>query len=56
MNAEQLRRGKQTHLFGDDRAPIAALRHEFRVPEALHQQDPGTRDVGTIPPGGGRFS
>lgn len=28
---------------------FAALRHEFRVPEALHQHDPGTRNVGGIP-------
>jgi hypothetical protein len=32
VNGEQLRRRKQTHLFGDDPAPIAALGHEFCVP------------------------
>ena len=46
----------RAHLLGDDRAPIAALRHELRVPEALHQHDPGTRDVLGIPAGGGRLA
>ena len=50
MNAEQFRRRLHAHLFGDDRAPIAALRHKFRVAEALHQHDPGARDVGRSQP------
>jgi len=32
------------------------LRHEFRVAQALHQHDPGTRDVGGVPTGGGRLT
>jgi hypothetical protein len=51
VNAEQLRRSLQAHSFGDHCISIAALRHEFRVPEALHQHDPGKRDVGYLPPG-----
>src|SRR5258707_11374151 len=45
-NAEQFRSCLHTHLFGDDRTPIAALRHKFRVSKALHQHDPSTRNVG----------
>jgi hypothetical protein len=56
VNAAQLRRRLHAHLIDDDRAPIASLRHEFCVSEALHQYDPGTRDVGSIPPGGSRFA
>ena len=33
------------HLLGDERAPVAALRDESRVSEALHQHDPGARDA-----------
>ncbi len=56
MNAEQFRSRLHTHLFGDDRTPIAALRHKLGVSQALHQHDPGTCDVGGIPPGGGRLA
>ena len=33
----------------------AALRHEPVLAQALHQHDPGPRDAGGIPPGGGRL-
>ena len=45
VNAEQFRRRLHAHLFGDERTPIAALRHKSRVAEALHQHDPGARDA-----------
>jgi hypothetical protein len=32
----------QAHHVNDDCAPIAALGHELRVTEALHQHYPGT--------------
>ena len=51
MNAEQLRRRLHAHQIDDDRAPVAALRDKFRVSEALHQHDPGARDVVGIPAG-----
>jgi hypothetical protein len=41
--------GAYSHLIDDDRTPIAALRHELRVTQALHQHDPCTRDSGNIP-------
>ena len=56
VDAEQFRSRLHAHLFGDDGAPIAALRHVLRVPQALHQHAPGTRDVGGIPAGGGRLA
>ena len=49
VNAEQFRRRLHAHLFGDDRPPIAALCHELRVPQTLHQHDPGARNVSGIP-------
>ena len=55
MNAEQLRCCLDTHRLRDGRAPVAALRHEPGVSEALHQHDPGTGGAGRIPPGGGRL-
>ena len=51
VNAEQLRGGLCTHHVRDDRAPVTALRHEPRVPEALHQHDPGPRDAAGVPAG-----
>src|SRR5258705_10116261 len=39
-----------------DRTPIAALRHEFGVSEALHQHGPGTRDMGGVPASGDRLA
>ena len=56
MNAEQFRGCVRAHLFGDDRAPIAALRHELRVAEALHQHDPRACDVLRIPADGARLA
>ena len=56
MNAEQLRRRLHTHQLGDDCTPIAALRYEFVVAEALHQHGPGTRNVGGVPPGRRRLA
>jgi TolB-like protein len=38
-------------MIDDYRAPIATLRDELRVSEALHQYDPRTCDVGSVPPG-----
>jgi hypothetical protein len=55
VNAEQFRRGLNPHRLRDGRAPVAALRHEPGVAEALHQHDPGPGDAGGIPPGGGRL-
>ena len=43
------------HRLRDGRAPVAALRHEPGVPQALHQLDPGPCGAGGIPPGGGRL-
>ena len=40
----------------DDRTPVAALRHETRVSEALHQLDPGTCHVVGVPAGVGRLA
>ena len=37
------------------RAPIAALRHEFRVSEAFHQHGPSARDTIRIPAGRAGF-
>ncbi len=56
VNAEQFGRRLHTHLFGDDRTPIAALRHKLRVSKALHQHGPGASDVDGVPPGGGRLA
>ena len=55
VNAEQFRSRLHAHEIGDERTPIAALRHKFRVPEALHQHDPGTRDAVGVPAGSGRL-
>ena len=56
VDAEQLRGGLQAHHIDDDRAPVAALCYEFRVPEALHQHHPGTGNVGRVPAGTGRLA
>ena len=56
VNAEQLRRGEQGHLLRDGIAPVAALRDELRVAEALHQHDPGPRDADRIPAELGRLA
>ena len=55
VNAEQLRRRLQAHLIHDHCAPITTLRDEFRVAQALHQHDPGARNVLRVPAGRGRF-
>jgi hypothetical protein len=51
VDADQLRSAKQRHLLGDGIAPIAALRDEARIAEALHQHDPGAGDPDRIPAG-----
>ena len=56
VDAEQLRRRLHAHLLRDGRAPIAALRHEPRVAEALHQHGPGASDAGGVPAGRGRLA
>ena len=49
VDAEQFRRRLHAHLLGDGRAPVAALRHEPRVAEALHQRRPGAWRCGRDP-------
>src|SRR5215470_11304051 len=56
MNAEQLRRGLQSHHIRDDRTPIASLRDELRISKTPHQHDPGAGDAGWIPAGSGRLA
>ena len=56
VDAEQSRGLLQGHHLRDGIAPVAALRHEARVAEALHQHDPGTRDAGRVPAGRGRLA
>ena len=56
VNAEQFRRRLHAHQLRDDRTPIAALRHELRVSEALHQHDPGACDADGVPAGRGRLA
>jgi len=41
VNAEQLRRCLVPHHIRDRPAPVAALRRELGVAEALHEHDPG---------------
>ena len=43
-------------FLGDERAPIAALRHILRVAKALHQHGPGARDALGVPAGRGRLA
>ncbi len=43
VDAEQPRRCLHAHQVGDDRAPVAALRHVTLVAEACHQRVPGLR-------------
>jgi hypothetical protein len=56
VNGEQFGRSKKGHLFGDEVAPVAALRDVFLVAEAIHQGDPGAGDAGDVPAGGGWFA
>jgi len=49
VNPAQFRSRLHTHLFGDDRTPIAALRHKFRVSKALHKHDPRHAQCGPGP-------
>jgi hypothetical protein len=55
VDPEQPRGRLDAHRLRDRPSPIAALRHELGVAEALHELDPGTRDARNIPPGGGRL-
>ena len=52
--ADQFRGRHHAHDFGDQRAPVAALRQEARVAEPLHQRHPGLGDARRVPAGGGR--
>src|SRR6266404_1115877 len=54
VNAQQFRRRLPGHRMGDNRAEIAALRHESLISEALHQHDPGTCGAVRPPAGRGR--
>ena len=56
VDGEQFRRRLHAHQIGDQRAPIAALRHELRVAEALHQLGPGACDALGAPAGRGRLA
>ncbi len=49
VNAQQLRSCLHSHQFGDDGTPIAALRRELLVAEALHERDPRLRDARGAP-------
>ena len=55
VDAEELPVGPGSHLVDDDRTPVASLRREARVSEALHQHRPGPCDVLRIPAGRGRL-
>ncbi len=44
------------HGAGDGGTPIAALGDVARIPEALHQFRPDSRDVVRVPPGDSRFA
>jgi hypothetical protein len=48
--------GLYPHHINDNRTPITALRHKFRVSEALHQLYPGTRYSGGAPASRGRLA
>ena len=44
------------HQIRDRRTPVAALRHELRVAETLHQHHPGLGDAIWTPAGRGRLA
>ena len=44
------------HLLGHRVPPVTALRDELRVPQTVHQDDPGARDANRVPAGLGRLS
>src|ERR1700722_12414218 len=45
VNSAQFGSRLHTHQIYDNRAPVASLRHEFRVSKTLHQCAPGALDV-----------
>ena len=56
MDAHELRGRLDRHGVRDLSAHVAALRDVSRVPQALHQHDPGARDARVIPAGRRRLA
>ena len=54
VNGQQLRRRLFGHRRANARTQVAALCHELRVTEALHQHDPGARGALGTPAGSRR--
>jgi len=55
MDAQELRRRLLRHGIDHRASPVTALGGELCVTEALHKDDPGSRDPGRIPAGRGRL-
>src|SRR6266699_233234 len=51
VHADHFRISLRSDQVVDNRAPIPTLRHISRVPKALHQHRPGTRDARLVPAG-----
>ena len=56
MDADQLWRSLLRHLVRDERTPIAALRDETVVSEALHENGPSARHPRRVPTGRSRLA